>query len=79
MWLAPTVSTKHGYHGILSLMNPTGIESAIRKSNNLAPAVRMRKHRLEIDRLRAIAILPVLLYHAGLGLHGGFVGVDVVS
>jgi peptidoglycan/LPS O-acetylase OafA/YrhL len=33
--------------------------------------------RPDIEGLRAIAILTVLAYHAGLPLHGGFVGVDV--
>lgn len=33
--------------------------------------------RPEIDGLRAIAILPVVLFHVGLGCPGGFVGVDV--
>jgi peptidoglycan/LPS O-acetylase OafA/YrhL len=36
------------------------------------------KHRREIDGLRALAILPVLLYHAGFSwVPGGFFGVDV--
>lgn len=36
------------------------------------------KYRSEIDGLRAVAILPVVLFHAGLQvLSGGFVGVDV--
>jgi len=35
-------------------------------------------HRPEVDGLRALAVLPVMLFHAGLGLFpGGYVGVDV--
>jgi peptidoglycan/LPS O-acetylase OafA/YrhL len=36
------------------------------------------RYRAEIDGLRAVAVLPVILFHAGLSLSsGGFVGVDV--
>lgn len=35
------------------------------------------RYRREIDGLRAIAVVPVVLFHAGLGATGGFVGVDV--
>ena len=35
-------------------------------------------YRPEIDGLRALAVLPVLLFHAGLaGFAGGYLGVDV--
>jgi peptidoglycan/LPS O-acetylase OafA/YrhL len=35
-------------------------------------------YRPEIDGLRALAVVPVLLFHAGFGLvAGGFAGVDV--
>jgi peptidoglycan/LPS O-acetylase OafA/YrhL len=38
----------------------------------------MYKYRADIDGLRAVAIVPVVLFHAGLpGFGGGFVGVDV--
>jgi peptidoglycan/LPS O-acetylase OafA/YrhL len=36
------------------------------------------RHRLDIDGLRALAIVPVVLFHAGFGLFGGgFIGVDI--
>ena len=36
------------------------------------------KYRPEIDGLRTVAILPVILFHAGIaGIDGGFIGVDI--
>src|SRR5580700_8762705 len=36
------------------------------------------RYQPEIDGLRAVAITPVVLFHAGVpGLRGGYVGVDV--
>ena len=36
------------------------------------------KYRSEIDGLRALAVVPVILFHAGFEIFsGGFVGVDV--
>ncbi|MFT3927018.1 MAG: acyltransferase family protein [Myxococcales bacterium] len=38
----------------------------------------MLKYRPEVDGLRAVAVLPVILFHANVpGFDGGFVGVDV--
>jgi len=34
-------------------------------------------YRPDIDGLRSLAVVPVVLFHAGLGLSGGFVGVDI--
>lgn len=34
-------------------------------------------YRADIDGLRALAVVPVVFFHAGLGFPGGFVGVDV--
>ncbi len=36
------------------------------------------KYRAEIDGLRAVAVIPVILFHAGFeSFSGGFVGVDI--
>ena len=36
------------------------------------------KYRAEIDGLRAIAVIPVILFHAGFDtFKGGFIGVDI--
>lgn len=36
------------------------------------------KYRSEIDGLRAVAVVPVILFHAGfLGFSGGYIGVDI--
>ena len=36
------------------------------------------KYRPEIDGLRSVAVLPVILFHAGVGIFsGGYVGVDI--
>ena len=37
----------------------------------------MQSYRSDIDGLRALAVGAVVFFHAGLGLPGGFVGVDV--
>lgn len=34
-------------------------------------------YRPEVDGLRAVAVLAVVLFHAGMGLPGGYIGVDV--
>ena len=36
------------------------------------------KYRPEVDGLRAVAVIPVMLFHAGFeAFSGGFVGVDI--
>ena len=36
------------------------------------------KYRPEIDGLRALAVMPVILFHAGFDLfRGGYIGVDI--
>ena len=35
------------------------------------------KYRPEVDGLRAVAVLAVVFFHTGLGVPGGYIGVDV--
>ena len=36
------------------------------------------KYRAEIDGLRAVAVIPVMFFHAGFsGFGGGYIGVDI--
>ena len=51
-----------------SLLDPAGNTSG--KSHGL-------KYRPDIDGLRAIAVSAVVAFHAGLGVSGGFTGVDI--
>ncbi len=39
--------------------------------------MKAERRRADIQGLRALAIVLVVSYHAGIGLHGGFTGVDV--
>src|SRR5882724_53425 len=41
------------------------------------PLINNFRYRPEIDGLRAVAVLSVVLYHAGFGCSGGYIGVDV--
>src|SRR6201986_2849835 len=48
-----------------------------RRGRSTADPAVPRKFRPDIEGLRAIAVVSVVLYHAGLGIRGGYVGVDV--
>lgn len=57
----------------------TGSRSRINffRQRILTKIISMR-YRAEIDGLRAVAVLPVILFHAGWSLFsGGFAGIDV--
>jgi peptidoglycan/LPS O-acetylase OafA/YrhL len=54
------------------------LHSIQRKQADEAGNATLRRHRADIDGLRAVAILPVILFHAGFSVFsGGFIGVDV--
>ncbi len=45
--------------------------------DTVTPHLRNFQYRPEVDGLRALAVIPVLLFHAGFGTPGGFMGVDI--
>lgn len=45
--------------------------------NTQKPTTHQFRYRPDIDGLRALAVVMVLIFHSGLGLTGGYVGVDV--
>ena len=58
-----------------SLDKPSKISEASSALENLRHGLR---YRPEIDGLRAVAVIPVIFFHAGFSLFsGGFVGVDI--
>ena len=60
----------------------TSLGAQLDRRQSIAPLESTRatvvQYRPEIDGLRALAVLPVILFHAGIAqFSGGFVGVDV--
>jgi peptidoglycan/LPS O-acetylase OafA/YrhL len=55
----------------------TGPRNVSEKANSSHSRPAIRKFRPDIEGIRAFAVLSVVLYHAQLGVRGGFVGVDV--
>jgi len=58
---------------VISIANPAGARTLV----DWVPVAKQLSHRAEIDGLRAVAVLPVILFHAGFkSFGGGFIGVD---
>lgn len=56
----------------------SGARRWLKAARTLPPSRASADFRKDIDGLRAIAVIPVVLFHAGIpGFSGGFIGVDV--
>jgi peptidoglycan/LPS O-acetylase OafA/YrhL len=53
------------------------LDDHLRRETCEMPLLEKLRYRPEVDGLRAIAVLAVVLFHAGFGCSGGFVGVDI--
>ncbi|MBA2743613.1 MAG: acyltransferase, partial [Chthoniobacterales bacterium] len=53
------------------------LDSTVTANREQTLQTRASRYRPEIDGLRALAVIPVVLFHMGLGCPGGYVGVDV--
>ena len=61
---------------LVSSAEATGAASVFRSAS--VPSAARESYRPDIDGLRTIAVVPVVLFHAGYGwILGGYVGVDV--
>jgi peptidoglycan/LPS O-acetylase OafA/YrhL len=60
-------------------MPPPAAAEAPKAGTSVAPGdLRAPAYRPDIDGLRALAVIAVILFHGGIGgLGGGYVGVDV--
>jgi peptidoglycan/LPS O-acetylase OafA/YrhL len=57
---------------------PASSNTAGAQNVDLIPSVIQRfRYRPEVDGLRAVAVLALVFFHAGLGFPGGYIGVDV--
>ncbi|WP_348529026.1 acyltransferase family protein, partial [Nocardia brasiliensis] len=59
-------------------MTRTATREFVIRQDDSAPRVSLAQFRPDVEGLRAVAVLAVVAFHAGLGgIDGGFVGVDV--
>ena len=63
---------------LLKFIKDPGLLNVAIKNPRIKQEFKLLKYRPEIDGLRALAVAPVILFHAGFEIfRGGFVGVDV--
>ncbi|WP_404712378.1 acyltransferase family protein [Sphingomonas sp. MMS24-J13] len=71
-------SENNGFEPLPGRPEVSDIGTAIRGDKPLPHHPGGRGYRPEVDGLRALAVLPVILFHAGVsGFTGGYIGVDI--